>query len=86
MQEYNTRMWSFDSANQQRKRWIVQREERRICFGVPGYVDEWTDYMSFETKEEADKEIMRLQSFIDPLSRTRYQIVDRANERWEVRL
>ena len=82
MENYNTRIWSFDNGNQQRKRWTVQREERRTCFGVPGYIDEWTDHMSFETKEEAEKEIMRLQAFVDPLSRRRYKIVDRSMERW----
>lgn len=47
------------------KTYGIERKERRICFGNPGYVDDWIYAGSFDTEEERDKELNRLNQHIN---------------------
>lgn len=47
------------------KTYGIERQERRICFGNPGYIDEWVYAGSFDTEEERDAELKRLQQYSD---------------------
>lgn len=47
------------------KTYGIERKERRICFGNPGYVDDWVYAGSFDTEEERDAELKRLSQWID---------------------
>lgn len=47
------------------KTYGIERKERRICFGNPGYIDEWVFVGSFDTEEERDAELKRLQEYTD---------------------
>ena len=50
--------YSFSWSNTVDKNpWVVEKEEKRICFGVPGYLKEWKQMSSHETKEEAQKKM-----------------------------
>lgn len=53
--------WS--GAQQDNKKWVLQKSVRRICFGSPGHIDEWVDYDRFETEIEAEEEKKRLDAF-----------------------
>lgn len=65
-----------------KKPWIIEKQVRRICFGFPGYIDEWIHYSSHDTEEYAKEELKKLQNFADPLAHERYQITDNRNVTW----
>lgn len=71
---------SFYIHNERDKKpWSIQKERRRICFGIPGYIDEWTSWGDYDTREEAEKELAKIHR-IDPFSK--YQIVDNRYTQW----
>lgn len=72
--------WRLGDPNQ--KRWVIEKETRLVCFGNPGYVDQWNYWDSYETREEAESALEKLNSRRDPTKRERYQITDRGNIRW----
>lgn len=75
MMDYNKTNFGWTGI-QNKKPWAIEKEERRICFGNPGYSVEWV-YESFhDTEEEAKKELDRLQSFCDPLSKRSYRVIN----------
>lgn len=60
----------------------IQRKQRRICFGIPGYIEEWIDCESYDTAEERDKALLHLEQFSDRnLFAIEYRVVDN-NHTW----
>ena len=67
-----TNFWS----SQKPKPYIIEKKVRRICFGFPGYIDEWVYYGGYETKEERDLDLKRFENFADPSAYEEYRKVD----------
>ena len=41
-------------------KWVIEKAEKVLCYGYPGYIIQWNLYQSFKTKEERDKELSKL--------------------------
>lgn len=75
--------WYWESRKS--KPWVIEKERKLICFGNPGYIIQWDSIGSYETKEEAEKALDKLNSMRDPTKRERYQISDNRGLTWTVK-
>lgn len=52
--------WSLPVA-ENKTEYRILRKKRTICFGTPGYIDEWHPYAKFDDEAERDGELTWLQ-------------------------
>lgn len=78
--ESSYRGWNLGPVKS--KPWAIEKERRLTCFGSPGYVMQWDHLESYDTREEAEKALQRLNLARDPLSSVRYQLVNNRDNTW----
>ncbi len=48
------------SQPENKMEYLIERAEKQVCFGNPGYIQNWRFWASFDTAAKRDEELKRL--------------------------